>query len=373
MEMTRRQWMGLGGVVLASACGRKKATGYDGYALIATSGEDSLAVLDLTAFKLLKAIHLGAPPTAVVAGHLEDHAYVLTGTTGTIHIVDRNLNRVASRKVAAELSDIAMLPDGTRLVAIASGSRELVEIDGSSLRVARRQKLEAQPTGLDVASTQYAAVSTGEHGVVELFNLATGQHALTRLPGRIGDVRFRSDGALLLVANLHDRLLTALEVPTLRVVADLPLAMQPDNLSFNSDGGQVFVSGAGMDGVAIVFPYNTLEVEQTVLAGRAPGAMACSENPGYLFVASRDGSDVCIFDIATRKMLGIVEIGGLPGHIVITPDSQYALVLAEKSGDMAVIHIPAIRGNKWKSGAALFTMIPVGDKPIDAAIMPRVV
>jgi hypothetical protein len=38
-----------------------------------------------------------------------------------------------------------------------------------------------------------------------------------------------------------------------------------------------------------------------------------------------------------------------------------------------VIHIPAIRGNKWKSGASLFTMIPVGNKPIDAAIVPRAV
>ena len=52
--------------------------------------------------------------------------------------------------------------------------------------------------------------------------------------------------------------------------------MQPENLCFNSDQGQLFVTGEGMDGVAIVFPYNTLEVEQTVLAGRDPGVMACS-------------------------------------------------------------------------------------------------
>jgi hypothetical protein len=90
-------------------------------------------------------------------------------------------------------------------------------------------------------------------------------------------------------------------------------------------------------------------------------------------VASRNGSDVCILDITRRKMIGIVEIGGLPGPMLITPDSQYALVLGRKSGAMAVIHIAAIRGNKWKSGAALFTMIPVGDKPIDAAIVPRAV
>lgn len=369
--MTRRQWIALGGVVLVGACSRKKGIGYEGYALIATSGDNSLSVVDLRDFKLLKPILLGAPPTVVVAGPLDGRNYVLTGRTGTVHIIDSNLNRVSSKKLADELVKLRITPDGKRLIAVASESRELVEIDPFSLHIVRRHKLEAQPIGLDVASTSYAAVSTGEHGAVELFNLLTGQHTRTRFAGRIGTVRFRSDGVLLLVANLHDRSLTALDVPNLQVVADLPLAMQPDNLCFNSDGGQVFVTGAGMDGVAIVFPYNTLEVEQTVLAGRAPGVMASSESPSYLFVASRNASDVCILDVTTRKMIGIVEVGGLPGHIAITPDSQYALMFDERSGEMAVIHIPAIRGNRLKSGASLFTSIPVGNQPIDAAIVAR--
>lgn len=362
--------MALGGVVLAGACSRKKGTGYDGYALIATSGDNSLAVVDLTTFKLVKAIPLGAPPTAVIAG-LNGRTYVLSGTAGAVHIVDDNLNKVSSKKLADELLKLRITPDGKRLVAVTSRSRELIEMDPLSLHVVRQHKLEAQAIGLDISASSYAAVSTGEHGMVEILNLATGQHARTRFSGRIGAVRFRSDGGLLLVANLHDRSLTALDTPSLQVVADLPLAMQPDNLCFSSDGGQVFVSGAGMDGVAIVFPYNTLEVEQTILAGRAPGGMASSENPKYLFVASRNASDVCILDVTTRKMIGIVEVGGLPGPMAITPDSQYALVLGETSGDMAVIHIPAIRGNRLKSGASLFTMIPVGDQPIDAAIVAR--
>jgi YVTN family beta-propeller protein len=363
--------MVLGGVVFASSCSRKKGTGYEGYALIATSGDNSLAVVDLAVFKLLKPIPLGAPPTAVIAGPLDGRSYVLTGSTGTVHIIDDNLTKVSSKKLADELVQLRITPDGKRVVAVATGSRELIEIDALSLNIVRRHKLNARPIGLDISSTPYAAVSTGEHGAVELFNLVTGQHTRTQFRGRIGAVRFRSDGALLLVTNLHDRSLTALDVPSLQVVADLPLAMQPDNLCFSSDGGQVFVSGAGMDGVAIVFPYNTLEVEQTILAGRSPGVMASSENPAYLFVASRHASDVCILDVTTRKMIGIVEVGGLPGHMAITPDSQYALVFDERSGGMAVIHIPAIRGNRLKSGASLFTLIPVGDQPIDAAIVAR--
>ncbi len=370
--MTRREWMGLGCAAVLSACGRKKGTGYDGYALIATSGDNSLAVVDLAAFQLLKPVLLGAPPTAVIAGPAQAGNYVVTGSTGTVHLLDGSLKRVGHQKLSDELSDLRMLPIGKRAVVVAARSRELIEIDALSLKVLRRNKLAAQPVALDIGPPQYAAISTGEHGIVELFNLVTGQRSRTRFGGAIGGVQFRRDGALLLVANLHDHSLTALDVPSLRVIADLPLAMLPENLAFNADGGQLFVSGAGMDGVAIVFPYNLLEVEQTVLAGRAPGVMTCSGMPPYLFVASRNASDVCILDIATRKMIGIVEVGGAPGYMDVTPDNQYALALDAKSGDMAVIHIPAIRGNRLKSGAALFTMIPVGDKPVDAAIVGRV-
>ncbi len=364
--------MALGGAAVLGACGRKKGTGYDGYALIATSGDNSLAVVDLTAFQLRKPIFLGAPPTTVIAGPAEAGNYVVTGSTGTVHLLDSSLSRVRYQKLSNELSDIRIVPDGKRAVALAARTRELIEIDAVSLKVLRRHKLAAQPAALDIGAPHYVAISTGEHGVVELFDLVSGQHSRTRFAGPIGGVRFRRDGAMLLVANLHDRSLTALDVPSLQVIADLPLAMLPENLAFNGDGGQLFVSGAGMDGVAIVFPYNLLEVEQTVLAGRAPGVMTCSGAPPYLFVASRNASDVCILDITTRKMIGIVEVGGAPGYMAVTPDNQYALALDEKSGDMAVIHIPAIRGNRLKSGAALFTMIPVGDKPVDAAIVRRV-
>ncbi len=377
--MTRRDLLALGGMVFASACGPKKRTGYPGYVLIATSGEESLAVVDLTAFQLLDAVPLGAPPTAVIPGGPANHSYVLTPSTGSVHVLDSALNRVRSRKLGDELTELRLSADGQRLLAISADARELIAADSSSLAVVGRHKLAAAPISLDIAPAVYAAVSTSSG--VDLFHLQTGQRWHANMPGQTGAVRFRADGQLLLAANLHDRSLTALSVPTLEVIAELPLAMQPENLCFNSDHGQLFVSGDGMDGVAIVFPYHTLEIEQTVLAGRDPGVMACSANPAYLFVGSHSGSDVCILNVNTRAVIGVVDAGQRPTYITTTPDSQYALVLDESAGAMAVIHIPAIRSYHVKSGssgywlprpaAALFTMLSVGDKPVHAAVVPR--
>ncbi len=385
--MTRREWIALGGLLISSACGPKKGTGYAGYVLIATSGDPSLAVVDLTAFRLLHSIPLGAAPAAILPGGPDGRIYVLTPSAGSVYILDRALKIVASRKLADELSEIRITPDRRRLVAIAAPSRQLIEADPISLQVLRRHRLEAAPIAFDVPpppdsgnppAPPYVAVSTGAHGTVSLFQLDSGQHSRAELQAELGAVRFRADGQLLLVANLQDSSLTGLSVTALDRIADLPLAMKPENLCFNFDQGQLFVSGEGMDGVAIVFPYHMLQVDQTVLAGRDPGVMACSANPPYLFVGSNNGSDVCILNIDTRKVIGIVDVGQRPSYITVTPDSQYALILDEREGDLAVIHIPAIQASqdagynfRRKSGASLFTMLPVGDKPVHAAVVPR--
>ena len=81
-----------------------------------------------------------------------------------------------------------------------------------------------------------------------------------------------------------------------------------------------------------------------------------------------------MLDVETGKLVALVQVGREPRQIVITPDNEYALVLNEKSGDMAVIRIFSLGGNqvggdrvkRYKS-APLFTMIPVGERPVSAA------
>jgi DNA-binding beta-propeller fold protein YncE len=196
-------------------------------------------------------------------------------------------------------------------------------------------------------------------------------HKKIQIGGPVGDVRFRGDNQILLAARTDERSILAIDVATQQFVAELPLAMEPDHLCFNADQGQLFVTGKGMDGVAIVFPYKTMEVEQTVLAARNPGVMAASDAPEYLFIASANGSDVSILNIFTRKLIGVVDVGGQSEFIAITPDNRFALVLNKTSGTMAVIHIPTIRATREKKGVSLFALVDVGAKPVHVAVVAR--
>ncbi len=381
--MTRRDWCAAasltavgGGLAILDGCGPKRGTGFPGYAIVATSGDNSLTAVDLTEFRLSKTIPLGAPPTAVIPSERPGWSFVLTPSTGTVYAIDAELRPVITKRIADQLSELRLTPSGKHLIAIATESQELFELDAATLDVLGRHKLKGKPTEIDVSKSGAVAIASTETGTVELLDLANGSRHSTPIEGSPGELRFRGDGKLLLVANKRERSLTVLDVPALQVMADLQLAMAPDNLCFKPDGGQLFVSGKGMDAIAIVFPYDTLEVEQTILAGRDPGVMACSgassaNARNYLFVGNASGSDVSILDVDTRRTIGAVEVGQRPGYIAITPDDQYALVLNRESGDMSVIRIPAIRMNRGHTGAALFTMLQVGDTPVHAAIVTR--
>jgi DNA-binding beta-propeller fold protein YncE len=130
-----------------------------------------------------------------------------------------------------------------------------------------------------------------------------------------------------------------------------------------------------MDAVVVVYPYST-EIAETMLAGHAPGAMVAADvgSSSFLLVANPQTNSVTVldYDNTGRKLVAVVSVGQEPGTIVITPDQQYALVLNQKSGDLAVIRIYALTNqnpsNRYKP-TALFTMIPVGERPVSAAVV----
>ncbi|MEP6962840.1 MAG: hypothetical protein ABI995_12230, partial [Acidobacteriota bacterium] len=115
----------------------------------------------------------------------------------------------------------------------------------------------------------------------------------------------------------------------------------------------------------IVYPYNIPEVAETVLTGHAPAAMTPSES--LLFITNPASGDVSVLHVGTHRLLAVVQVGTDPGQVAITPDEQYALVLNRESGNVAVLNIDAIQPNRSKS-APLVTMIPVGSRPVSAAM-----
>jgi YVTN family beta-propeller protein len=174
-----------------------------------------------------------------------------------------------------------------------------------------------------------------------------------------------------MAAGPASRTLSLYDVPTGKTVVRLPLPLSPRNFCLNPDGGQLCITGDGMDAVVIVYPYNT-EVDQTVLAGHAPGAMAVTDGSrSYLLVANPESSSITALDMYTRRLVAVVQVGQAPGQIVLTPDFQYAIAVDEQSGDLAVIRL-SVFSEVWVHhyrSASLFTIVQVGDRPAAAVVV----
>ncbi len=363
--------MGLGAMV---ACTRRKAKGFSGYAFIANEEGGAIAAVDLEVFAVARHIRVDGAPTAVVAQPGNGRVYALTPANGSVHeIRTDNLTFFRKLQVADSAVGMRLSPDGRTLYVLCREPKRLAALTLHPMRVDWSLPLPAEPVDLDVSPDGTTlAISYGATHSITFVDLAE-RKRFPEVPatGEIGVLRFQSDSKQLMAANVSERLLSVYHVPSRRLIVHLPLAVRPDHMCFNADGGQLFVTGEGMDAVVVVYPYYTPQIGETVLAGRHPAAMAASQD--YLFVANPTTGDVSILDIETRRVVAVTPVGTEPSHISITPDDQYALVLNRVSGDMAVIRIPNVtravsEQRRWKKGP-LFMLIPVGSKPVSAAIV----
>ena len=351
----------------------------DGLAFVANEDGKAIAVVALDPFELVRHIPLSASPTALIGHPRNPVIYALTPANGTVHEIDtRRMERARRVQVASSATSICLEESGDQIWVLCGAAKRLVRVSTSSLRVESQVGLPAVPVDFGLSGggpglpgqywhdTNLAVISYGSSGAVQLFDRKSGALGpLLRIAREVGMVRFRSDGRAILAANLSDRMLTLVSAADSRVIANLPLAVRPDNFCFHPDGGQLFITGEGRDAVVVVYPHNVPQVAETILAGRAPAAMTASDR--YLFVTSPAAGEVIIMNIDTRRVVAVATAGAEPSVVALTPKGEYALVLNRKSGDMAVIRVAAIAPSRQKT-AALLTMIPVGSKPVSVVV-----
>jgi DNA-binding beta-propeller fold protein YncE len=354
-----------------AACRKPKATRFPGYCFVADQDGRSVAVVDLSSFRVRKQIHLDAAPTVVLRHPQRPVVFVLAPQNGTVYEIDAaSLAAGRTARAGSQAVDMQVSPGGDALWVLYREPAALVEVPLNSLRPARRIRLAAPPDGFDLSSENRAAIASRQDRGIVMASLTSAVIERTIAAGAEPSiVRFQSDGKQLLAGSRPDRNVTIFDVATGRTVVRLPLPLEPRHFCFTPDGGQLFISGDGMDAVVIVYPQRE-EVAETILAGHAPGVMAITDtSPSYLLVANPESSRITVFDVDMRKLVAVVQVGRQPGSILITPDNQYILVLNEQSGDLAVIRIFSLAARYRYKPAPLFTMIPVGEKPVGAAVV----
>ena len=351
----------------AAACTRPQ-DGFRGYAFIANQEGEAVAAVDLGVLAVARHIPLQGAPSHVIAAAQRSLVYVLTPETGSVHEIQiDNLRLSRKLTVASQAITMELSTDEKSLYVLAREPRALISVALDTFKIDWKLQLPDEPVGMAVSPERNTAAVTSARAV-HLVDLTAHRLSPPLGQGDYGPIQFLKDGKTLVAANRGERLLSVYSVAAQRLISHLPVSVRPDQFCFSRDGGQLFVTGEGMDAVVVAWGlFSTPEVGDTVLAGHAPGAMDVSKD--LLFVASPQSGDVSILSIASRKVIAIVPVGSDPGFIRVTPDDQYALILNRKSGDVAILSVPAItkKKNRYKT-AALLTVIPVGSRPVSAAV-----
>jgi YVTN family beta-propeller protein len=367
-----RRTLLLSSALALAACRKPKATRFPGYCFVANQDGRSVAVVDLSSFHVRKQIHLDAAPAVVLRHPQRPVVFVLAPQGGTVYEIDAASLAVGrTARAGSQAVDMQISPGGDSLWVLYRDPAALVEVPLNSLRPARRIRLAAPPDDFDLSSENRAAIASRQDRSIVMASLTSAAIERTIAAGAEPSiVRFQLNGKQLIAGSRPERSVTIFDVATGKTVVRLPLPLEPRHFCFTPpDGGQLFISGDGMDAVVIVYPYQT-EVAETILAGHAPGVMAVTDtSPSYLLVANPESSRITVFDVDTRKLVAAVQVGRQPGSILVTPDNQYVLVLNEQSGDLAVIRIFSLAARYRYKPAPLFTMIPVGEKPVSAAVV----
>ena len=385
-DLTRRSLLAASAALLG--CGPKRATGYRGYCLVADQGGRAITVVDLTTFHARRRIALDAAPSAIVPHPSKPKAFVLAPEAGAVYEIDLASYTVSRRARAGNVAaGMAIAPRkehperADSLWVLYRDPAALVEFPLDTLRARRRIALAAPPDAFDLGIGNRAAIASKRDRTIVVASLDRAAVERTiAAESESAFVLFRSDGETLIVGNEGRRSLTIFDVATGKTVVRLALAIEPQHFAVSPDGGQIFLSGDGMDAVAILFPYDT-EIWQTALAGHAPGAMAAAANPQtnppsllYVLVANPDADRITVLKGDTLTLAALVQVGREPRQILITPDQRWALVVNGASGDLAVIRMQSLNAAQSDrvlhyKAAPLFTLIPVGEKPVSAAIV----
>ena len=355
------------GAVATAGC-RRKATGFPGYAFVANRGENSVAAVDCGRFAVARRIPLPAAPEMVLANAPRETVYALAPASGTLFEIGiRELTVQRKLELGRSASSIEVSNNGQSLWVVTRSPNALVRVAVDSFQITSRVRLPSAPESFAISQdATVAAVSLAEARSVAIVDLVK-SHIRAMSPADDPHlVCFRSDARQILVANRSKRMLRIADAATGSVLVDLPLPIEPEHFCMKADGGQLFITGKGMDAVVVVYPYQT-EVAETKLAGRAPRAMAISPSQQLLFTANPEPGDVTVIEMFTHDVIAAVKVGQDPCFVTFTPDDQYALVVNRGSGDLAVIRTAAIRQSRSKI-APLFTMIPVGLEPVSAAV-----
>jgi YVTN family beta-propeller protein len=273
---------------------------YHEYAYVTNGKSNDVSVIDMRSFKTLKSIAVGKGPTGITASPTRNEVYVVDSESGDLRIIDAEQN-----VVTATIS------------------------------------LGRSPFFVDVSSDgnrSYVANSVSNNvSVVDLVGRKT--IATVAVGAAPGLAKVSPDGKVVVVSNRGDDSVSIIDAQKLAVRATISICSQPTDIAIVPESNKAFVACAAR-------AENARSTSKTFKkqAGAQP-----DDGPGQ----------VAVVDLASDKLLTLLDVGKTPVHLALKPDG----------GEMFVSNFGSDTVSTIETGAnEVASAQPMGGNPVRAVV-----
>jgi YVTN family beta-propeller protein len=218
---------------------------------------------------------------------------VVEKVAGRIGFYDATLKRIGEVNVGAFPHEAALSPDGRLLYVSVNGVLWMTEDSMGSNTIAVVDIPSMKKVGnIDLARFHRP------HGIV-----------------------FQPGTGVLLATTERPFALIAVDPRTAKVIRDFDVkGKSPHMVIASKDGSRAWVSNTDSDSVAVI---NLKSGATNVIGtGRKPQGGVLSANGERLYITNRDDGRIAVIDTKTSKEVGRIETGKNPGRVALTPDGR---------------------------------------------------
>ena len=344
---------------LSWACRRQAAVPTRPYlAFVADQQGNTVAAVDLDSLQMVASIPVSAGPQQLSARPRSHEMYVVSGTGAVSVITFPELSVSKVFKIGQSASGLVFAPDGLRAYVLAPDANQLVFLDCVHQKELGRLRFKDKPSSVALTpdgKTLIVSTPAGLHFVNTDSRTELGTVRVGKAPG---PMVVRPDGVEVFVADREASQVSAVEIPSRRLLANLDVAAPVSSLSIKPDGGEIFGLSSKGSEIIILDAFHD-DVERTLTAGLRPVAGIFRSDMGVFYIATEGDGNITALDVQTRNVIAVAHAATQPVAMALTPDENFLAVADAASSSLAILRTDKL---------GLVTTLPVGANPVDVAI-----
>lgn len=273
--------------------------------------------------------------------------------SGSIGFYDADFHRIGDVKVGSHPHEIALTPDRKTLYVADNGVMWMTETSPgdntvSIVDIATMKRTATidlgefrRPHGIAYdASSDRVFVTTEKPS--KLLVLDPKALKITRTYDVKGQaphiVKLDHDMQWAYVSNTDTGTLSAIRLSSGEVIS-MPAGERPQGQAMSPDGRTIFVANSGGNSISIFYLKLKKNVGRIVTSGKAPVRLVVSNDGKTLIYALQEGRSVGFADIATRKELTEIPVGGRPVSMSLSLDGKLAYCSVQEEDEINIISV----------------------------------